>query len=267
MRKYTTLLSLFIALILFSQSNVCSATDYYLIPEASVTAATISSTDAIIFTAVPGRSYCLEMRTIGNAPLAAIQAISATDANLTLNERSRGDASPAVYSPSVINFSALARKCFYATGNPSNISSHRVRATITFTSGSSTGQTEARLFDTTLIGSFNTSVTDFNFMELTNTLSTTNRDDGVISGTITAKNVITDVVIFTRAFTVNPGDRVDVNIHEAAGPGAFGIIVVGHNGPAGSLKGYVSQYNLVSTVPFDFEPVVNQQMLRPSGLP
>lgn len=263
----TTFLSLISCFLTLAYTETCSATEYFLIAETPFTPSAVTSSDVINFTVVPGRSYCLEMRTVTGAVLAAIQALSVTDTDLIITDSSRGDASPPIYSPGITNFSSLSRKCFIAAGNNSNVSSNRVRATLTFTSGTSAGQTEVRLQDTTLIGGFNTGVTDFNFLELTNSLAPTNRDSGVISGTITAKNVITDVVFLTRSFSVNAGNRLDVNLHDAVGPGAFGIIIVSHNGPSGSLKGQVSQYRLVSTVPFDFEPVVQQQLLRPSGLP
>lgn len=251
--------------------NLCSeisyAVDYFLMPETPFTVDSVTSSDAFYFTAVPGRSYCLEMKTMTGTPLAAIQALTATDANLDITNQDRGDATPPIYSPGVTNFSRQSRKCFIVAGDITKITSNRVKANITFTTGTTAGQTEVRLNDSTLIGGFNTSVTDFNFLELTNSLSPTNRDNGVISGAIIIKNVITDAIVSSKEFTVNPSDRVDINIHEAVGPSVFGIISVIHNGPSGSLKGYVSLYNLVSAVPFDFEPVVKQPLLRPIGMP
>ncbi len=124
-----------------------------------------------------------------------------------------------------------------------------------------------RLLESTLSGGFNTSVTNFNFLELTNNLISDSHDNGIISGKVIVKNVITDQTIFTQNFTINPSDRIDINIHDQVGPGVFGTVTVLHNGPAGSLKGVVSQYRLVSTTPFDFEPVLQQPLLRASGLP
>lgn len=265
--KKTAILAFISSLVIYTETEPCYAIEYNLVAETPFTVGSVSTSDAFNFTVVPDRSYCLEMKTITGTPIAAIQSLTFYDADMTFTGRDRGDSTPPIYSPSIPSFTGLARKCFFVAGNPSNISNNRVRATITFSTGTTAGQTELRLHDTTLIGSFNTSVTDFNFLELTNTLTPTNRDNGVISGTIKTKNVITDAVVFSRAFSVNPGDRLDVNIHDAVGPRVFGIITVTHNGPNGSLKGYVSQYNIVTTNPLDFEPVVNQQMLRPSGLP
>ena len=247
--------------------NYCYATEYFLITETPFTPSSVTSSDGVNFSVMPGRSYCLESRTVTGSVLAAIQGLNVYDANLDVTSSDRGDASTPIYSPAVISFSRQARKCFISAGNPAVISNHRVRATFSFTTGTSAGQTELRLNDTTLIGGFNTSVTNYNFLELTNSLSPTGRDNGVITGTITAKNVITDVVFLTRTFTVNAGSRIDINLHDAVGSGAFGIIVVSHNGPAGGLKGYVGQYRLISTTPFDIEPVVHQQLLRATGQP
>ena len=74
-------------------------------------------------------------------------------------------------------------------------------------------------------------------------------------------------MVLQTNFSVTAGDRIDISLHDAVGAGVFGIVTVAHNGPAGSLKAFVSQYRLVSLVPFDFEPVLQQPLLRNSGLP
>ena len=123
-----------------------------------------------------------------------------------------------------------------------------------------------RCYETTLTGGFNTSVTDFNFLEMTNTLGEFKTDDGVITGTITLWNSITNQEILEKSFSLAPGERKDENIHEAVGPGAFGTVQICHNAPQGALKGVVSQYNITNLSPLDFEPVL-QQPLTTIGQP
>jgi hypothetical protein len=106
--------------------------------------------------------------------------------------------------------------------------------------------------ETTLLGGFNTSVTDFNFLELTNSL---NSNNGTITGTVVARNAISDTEILNVGFTINPGDRSDIDIHSAAGPGAFGPVFVCHDGPPNSVVAVMSQYNITSQAPLEFEPV------------
>lgn len=93
-----------------------------------------------------------------------------------------------------------------------------------------------RCVDTTLYGGYNTNVNDFNFLEISN-VST-----DAVTGSITATNFDGTVVISAQAFTVQPGRRVDVDIHSAAGADKFGVVTVTHNGPPGALQANVSQY-------------------------
>ena len=114
--------------------------------------------------------------------------------------------------------------------------------------------------ETTLYAGFNTSVTDFNFLELTNLLDTGTTSGGSrdLTAIVTAVNTVPNpdvTVINGESFTVPVGSRTDVDIHSRSGPGAFGPVKICHNGAPGSLKAVVSQYNITSTAPFDFAPV------------
>lgn len=73
-------------------------------------------------------------------------------------------------------------------------------------------------FETTLACSFNTSVNDFNFLEVTN-LGT---QPAVVS--YLAKDFTGE--IFTATGFIAPGKRADFDIHSQVGPGKFGSIVV-----------------------------------------
>ena len=91
--------------------------------------------------------------------------------------------------------------------------------------------------ETTLYGGYNTNVNDFNFLELTNTTNAT------ITGTVTAVNFDGTTVIDNQAFSVDASRRIDIDLHTAAGADKFGLVRVTHDGPAGALQGYVSQYS------------------------
>jgi hypothetical protein len=124
--------------------------------------------------------------------------------------------------------------------------------------------------ETTLYGGFNTNVTDFNFLEITNTLEkvTTPVSDRTLNLTLTAVNTTPDpdvTIIDQEAFSVAAGTRRDINIHERAGAGVFGTLKLTHNGAPGAIKAVLSQYNITTLTPtLDFAPVA-QDMLRVRG--
>ncbi len=214
------------------------------------------------------RSYCIEIFTYNNS--AALSTFSnivgSNDTNLIIALTVRGNAYPRVYGGIPFTNAENARLCFITSGT-STAPSSELTFDLKTTGAAVSGRSTLKAVETTLSGGFNTSVTDFNFLELTNTTSFNVSDDGVISGTVVGRNAITDQQILSIPFSVNPGDRVDIDIHTAAGPGAFGPITVVHNGTPGALKGVVSQYRIISTNPFDFEPVVQQPLLTSAGTP
>lgn len=112
---------------------------------------------------------------------------------------------------------------------------------------------DVRCDETTLYGGFNTSVTDYNFLEISSTQNTTSDDTEAISGTITAKNVVTNTTVLdNKSFSVSPEARVDVDIHQPAGQG-FGTVRICHDGPPGGISATLVQYNV--TTPPLFAPV------------
>ncbi len=128
-------------------------------------------------------------------------------------------------------------------------------------SGDDIDDVRMRCDETTLYGGYNTSVTDFNFLELTSTLNPDSSGTQTITGTITATNVVTSpdtTVIDEQEFTLNAGSRTDVDIHTAAGTSTFGPVRVCHNGPPGSVSAVMSQYRITSSTPLEFEPVAQE---------
>ncbi len=158
---------------------------------------------------------------------------------------------------------SAARVCF---STPSGAETATIKLEmLIFDSASSpntnVNDTMARCTETTLYGGFNTSVTDFNFLEINNTLNAESSGTQSVTGTITAINVVpsTDTtVIDEQEFSVSAGSRTDVDIHAAAGTGAFGPVRVCHDGPPGAIKAVMSQYNITTTTPLAFSPVAQQ---------
>lgn len=109
--------------------------------------------------------------------------------------------------------------------------------------------------ETTLFGGFNTSVTDFNFIEITNTLANTDTAQPVTVN-IRATGTIAGAELLDQTRTITAGQRIDVNLHDVVGTD-FGPVVITHNGPKGSIRAVNVQYRIVSTTPLDFEPVLS----------
>lgn len=91
-------------------------------------------------------------------------------------------------------------------------------------------------YETTLYGSFNTFVNDFNFLELTNTSSST------VTGNIRILNSDATVIVSNQSFSVEAGRRFDFDIHTLAGSQKYGTVIVTHDGNLRTLLGNVSQY-------------------------
>lgn len=126
--------------------------------------------------------------------------------------------------------------------------------------GSGTVDLKTRCDDTTLFCGYNTSASNFNFLEISNLLG---KPTGVGSDSLITdppRDESNDVKVVVTAIdsisglrpldkfglTVQSGARRDVDIHTPAGPGSFGAISVQHDGPQDSLRAYLSQYKLDS---------------------
>ncbi len=105
--------------------------------------------------------------------------------------------------------------------------------------------------ETTLFGGFNTSVTDFNFLEITNTTDSDQIVEIIAINSVSGNSRVIDGLVST----VRANTRSDIDIHSRVGTGAFGPMIIKSYGPAGSLRAVLSQYNITSSVPLDFAPV------------
>lgn len=133
---------------------------------------------------------------------------------------------------------------------------------------------EVVLEETTLYGSYNTSVSDFNFLELTGV----NKGDVEVG----APSSLSGVVLLTGydgtereiPFTLSSSSdnekihRLDISIHDALnGKRDFGTIKVRHNGAPGQLRARLSQYDITSAAdqPLNFSLVGQEQLKRGLG--
>lgn len=116
--------------------------------------------------------------------------------------------------------------------------------------------------ETSLVGVFNTSVSEFNFLEVTNhSLSTVTVKVRGFSETTGGQQVID--LQFTMEPQIPPrAQRRDFDIHSLVGPGAFGAMEVTHNGTPESISVRLSQYDVLSTSPLDFRLVQQTEFKR-----
>lgn len=219
----------------------------------------IAPTDYLRFSADAGSSYACEVLAVGGLGngyfVSPVRVISdnGVGTTTTVTPRACGSDNPRTgVDPS--------RFCFVV---PSQISFPSVEIDVGWT-GVYPGNVRLTCDETTLYAGFNTSVTNFNFLELTNTLDRATTESFLLrnlTATVTAINTApaTDVTIINGiSVSVPANSRTDVDIHSAAGVGAFGPIKIAHDGAPGSLKAVVSQYNITTTNPLSFAPVAQE---------
>ncbi len=207
--------------------------------------------DMIQFTVDAGSCYCCELVSLTPIASSLINPVNIrpfAGAPVPVTGRFAGGDSP------ILRF-GNSRVCFAV---PPTIVSGLAQITIS-SAGPFPNSALAYCDETTLYAGFNTSVTDFNFLELTNLLDMETFPGGRdLTALVTVVNTVPNpdvTAINGQSFDVPAGSRVDVDIHSRTGPGAFGPVKICHNGSPGSLKAVVSQYNITSTAPFDFAPV------------
>ena len=117
---------------------------------------------------------------------------------------------------------------------------------------------------TTLYGNYNTSVSEFNFLELT---ARTSLPTSTVTGTIRLKSSVTGIATtqpfsFSLDSTTGASRRQDIAIHGLLrGFADFGEIKITHDGAPGQLSARVSQYDVTSVSPLDFT-LVGQDVCR-----
>ena len=210
----------------------------------------VDTTDLVEVTVFDGRSYCCQItsNTPGTNDL-GFDTVSLTSGVLNAAAQ-RGK-----INPWLISAPANARRCFiFSEGAGGNgIADVKLGIEVSGT----LNDVSLQCSDTTLYGGFNTVVTDFNFIEITNTLTpNTAGDDGTVEVVVKAFKHSGEEILST---TLNPplaaGQRRDIDVHSVA-PSDFGPVIITHNGPPGAIRAVNAQYRIVTTVPLDFEPVL-----------
>ncbi len=229
------------------------------------TLATVASTDEFIISLQANRSACCTI-TASDSPLAHFRQF-AGGAPYGITTRGK-DSPPANREINFVTPARSARACFLA-GDTATLASTSIVFSPGFNNiGSGTGSNVTVLCqNTALIGGYNTSVTDFNFLEilLSNSVTTDGRfaiDGSQVDVVLLIRDAVTGSAFRQRLrINSNAGDglgRADVAIHDIVGPGKFGSIIINHSGPPGSITARLVQYKITSTNPLRFEPVLEQ---------
>ncbi len=153
------------------------------------------------------------------------------------------------------------RACF---STPDNGNTSTIRFTV-----AGANPALVRCDETKLFGGFNISATPFNFLEIVNTLSSNETDDGTVTPKVTVSDTVSDQTILDN-FSVDPvnaGKRKDIDLGSSVrqvvgdatvAPVVFGPVSLCHDGPPGSLRVTLSQYDANLNL-------VNQQEFKSRG--
>ncbi len=212
----------------------------------------MNSGDTVVISATANRCYCCSILTKDGTDFPRFQNVKDSEGSV-VRSSARGDREPSVPTLSGHPSPSRTRLCFTAedTGNHS--------FTVLFGSdGAQSGSNvQVQCDETTMFGGYNTSITDFNFLELTNRLA-----EDALEVTITATDEVNGgtVIIDGETQEIEAGRRADVDIHSRAGAGVFGNLTLCHDGPKGALRAVLNQYNVITSSPLVFEPVASQEL-------
>lgn len=126
------------------------------------------------------------------------------------------------------------------------------------TPGSTFNELELYCEDSTLIGGFNTVVTELNYLEIIH-----NAAVPIIAHLYGYRETTSGEKVIDTGLLI-PGAgvqrRVDVDLHSAVGQGTFGTLVLTSDAPRGALTAYVAQYQIDSFIPFIFHLVARSPL-------
>lgn len=245
--------------LLFSSSAL--AENYALNMDKSYELSSVSTGDNIVVRVVADRSYCCTIertdRTISDD---RVYFQAPTTNNGSLTSAANAFAEPVVAESDNEN----TRYCFTWTAGNNDLDLGGVALPIVSTGGSADHGVDVQCEETTLYGSFNTSVTDFNFIEISNVSLATNQVGapflppstwtGDVTVKVVARSSVSDSEVLNSTVVVQDGKRRDVDVHSVA-PNTFGTVYISHNGPPGSIKAETFQYVITNSDPLNFQPV------------
>jgi hypothetical protein len=91
--------------------------------------------------------------------------------------------------------------------------------------------------NTSMVGTYNTFINAFNFLEVQNYSSET------VQAYLSAVDYKNEAAIIRKPIHLAPGQRVDVDIHSLVGHASFGVLFLTHDGPIHTVGGGVSFYS------------------------
>ncbi len=246
----TVCLSLVSVVILLASVTSASAEDFRVIVDkepsqvSGVLSNVTASDDAIVFWAMSDRCYCCSILAQDTSLLPRLSTVTGPSAE-TLRTKDRGATEPTLETDEKVG-NPSQRVCF--TAEESGLH----RSVITFQSGATSAPlVEVRCDETTLYGGFNTSIADYNFLEVSN-LQT--QQSGVVGGSdgtnisITLQDIVNNSTPVDNVPSVVLSDRrFDFDIHSLVGPGVYGTVRLCHDSAPGNIKARVSQYQVKST--------------------
>ena len=194
------------------------------------------------------RSYCCTIESNYTNLGARFSAVTTSTSTAYPYEK-RGDDEAAAWNLGTSTDSDAERVCFSGI-NSTAFTSLRLTLAFDIEPVSVSANVWVQCSETTLFGGFNTSVTDYNFLELTNTSGTAITVNVIGWNSITGST--TPVVNLSALVPANR--RLDIDIHSLVGSGVYGSLLVKHDGAPGSLRAVLNQYNITSTNG-DFAPV------------
>jgi hypothetical protein len=213
----------------------------------------MGQSDTFSFFAQDFKSYCCEIwSNISDSSGVRFDTITSSEPT-AFTSAARGYATP-ILTRSATN-GQQSRQCFYHTATADGRA--LVDTTIKISIGAGTGSItdgNVRCVETSLYGGFNTVVTDFNFIEISNTLGADVNDNGDVNVVVKGFGISGSEVL-TSSFTLAAGKRQDVDVHSSA-PSDFGPVVIYHDGPPGAIRAVNAQYRILTQSPLNFEPVL-----------
>ncbi len=214
---------------------------------------TANSGDLISFLSQNGYCYCCELYTndpAGDDP----RFTSVVTSNVTIEPTEAALIDPIMPGALASDGDGFGnRVCFQSqTSFQAGIIDFTTRLAMAFGDGTeSATNVKVRCEETTLFGKFNTSVTDFNFLEILNTAGNSQVTVLMdIFNSVTSTSVVND-----QEITIGPNGRKDIDIHSLTGAGAFGTITLCPLAPSKAISAELNQYNIETTSPLVFTPV------------
>ncbi len=246
-------------------TSPCMAADTSVVPgsqrgstKSVLTELVGDSTRALLFFAWSRTSYCCEIHPVDDGPYYGEDSyfygdIRNNSINTTISYKSRGIEAPTIPTWSGHPSPDDTRRCF-ALGP--NSGGYLEIPLVLGTVDTHYVQQNVECIETTLFGGYNTNVTDFNFLEITNVGN--GADPNGVNAWVTVVDLNGSILVEGQQYAIAPGTRKDIDIHSIVGPGKYGTIAITHDGAPGTLKAAVTQYRVQSWSPLDFYPVARE---------